>query len=360
MTTTDFKSVIRAANQQLGNNRRNRDIGRCPPEGPRFELYHSAPSLCSHKVRTVLAEKDIPYRSHDLNIMPAGKSIPENYRPTYVRMRLLGGDDKGYATGYTGQSSVTSEGLDPCVVPTLVDHEKERVIVDSSRICNYLDSETSTGTQLVPDHLADEIAAQIDTIDRAPHVAILYGANPAGDRRPRGLQIGITGVQDKKIRTLNAMIAELAPDDPIIEAYKSKISKEAGSRTFVGDPDSMRRAYAEMEAHADALEAKLATHDGPWALGKDYTMADIMWTVSLYRLKWLGLADTWESSDKRSRVATYVERAFQRPSFQFAVINWPFAYAPSPHVEEMDTFGAKLRFFGQLLTRRNWLEYHFG
>ncbi|MEM9403829.1 MAG: glutathione S-transferase family protein [Pseudomonadota bacterium] len=360
MTATDFESVVRAANEQMGVNRRNRNVGECPPGGPRFELYHSAPSLCSHKVRTVLAEKGIPYRSHDMNIMPHGKAIPENYRPTYVRMRLLGADEQGFATGYTGQSSVTTEGLDPCVVPTLVDHEAQRVIVDSSRICYYLDREAATGEKLVPEHLADEITAQIDLIDQAPHVAILYGANPEGDRRPSGLAMHIKDIQHEKIRTLKQMMAAIESDDPIMAAYESKISKESGSHSFVNDPGRMRKAYAEMSAHADALETQLEKSGGPWAFGERYTMADIMWTVSLYRLKWLGLGETWESGHQRQRVAEYAERAFERPSFKFAVLNWPFAYTPSPHVKEWDSLGAKLRFVGTMLSRRNWIEYHFG
>jgi len=33
---------------------------------PRFELFHAASSLCSLKVRTVLSEKALPYRSSEM------------------------------------------------------------------------------------------------------------------------------------------------------------------------------------------------------------------------------------------------------------------------------------------------------
>ena len=36
---------------------------------PRFELFHAASSLCSQKVRTVLHEKELPYRSNDMIIL---------------------------------------------------------------------------------------------------------------------------------------------------------------------------------------------------------------------------------------------------------------------------------------------------
>ena len=81
-------------------------------------------------------------------------------------------------------------------------------------------------------------------------------------------------------------------------------------------------------------------------------MADIMWTNSLYRLKWLGLGPLWEGRSDRSRVAEYTERAFARSSFRRAVIEWPFAYSPSPHVKEFSGPVAAAKFFWQMLRRR--------
>ncbi|MEM1261709.1 MAG: glutathione S-transferase family protein [Pseudomonadota bacterium] len=360
MPTSDFKSIVSAANRQLGSNGRHRTIGAAQQANVRFELYHSGPSLCSHKVRTVMAEKEIPYRSHDLNIMPDRKAIPENYRPSYVRMRLLGNENADFANGYTGESSVTNQGLDPCVVPTLVDHEQERVVVDSTRICEYLEAAVDTGTRLIPDGLHDAIVEQDAIVDRAPHVAILYGAHPDEDQRPAGLAANLQGVQQRKIRALNAMLDQLDSDDPLTEAYAAKISKELGSERFVHDADSMRVAYAAMAAHADALEQQLATHSGDWVFGDAFTLADVMWTVSLYRLYWLGLGDTLTIESGRPRVADYIERAFKRPSFVFAVVDWPFGYSPSPHVPAMNTAGFKLKFLATVLGRRRWREALFG
>ena len=81
------------ASADLTSKYRNRIIaptrkGRKTP--PRFELFHAAPSVCSHKVRMVLAEKRIPYLSHDMNLPGAARGVPDNYRPSYVRLRLLG------------------------------------------------------------------------------------------------------------------------------------------------------------------------------------------------------------------------------------------------------------------------------
>lgn len=334
MDSSEFQAIVDAANVHILPASRTRIVGDAGAGKPRFEVYHSAPSLCSHKVRTVLAEKQVPYISHDMQIMPIGKAVPQNYRPAYVRMRMLGAPDAAFATGYTGASAVETEGFDPCVVPTLIDHETCRVVIDSSTICDYIESESDSGTSLVPPGMEAAIQAQIAIIDQAPHVAILYGANPDGDIRPPGLASRIEGVQDKKIMHLRAMMAQVLNEPKLIAAYESKISKESGSDSFVHDPEQMRQAYSAMAAHADALETQLATHEGNWALGEVFTMADVMWSVSLYRLKWIGLGGSWERGNANPRVAAYVKRAFARPAFHGAVIDWPRSYAPSPHVPE--------------------------
>lgn len=123
MTNETFKVLVEAANQALAHPRRDRAMNASTGThssrtnaAPRFEIYHSAPSLCSFKVRSVLFERGIPFRSHDMNIMPARDSVPENYRPEYVR--LHGAPNVKYVDGYTGISSVTTQGFDPCVTHT--------------------------------------------------------------------------------------------------------------------------------------------------------------------------------------------------------------------------------------------------
>jgi 2,5-dichlorohydroquinone reductive dechlorinase len=360
MNKHEFESVVDAANAGLTNKRRNMIVGTDGHTRPRFELYHSAPSLCSHKVRTILAEKQAAYFSHDMQIMPIGKAVPQNYRPAYVRMRLLGGEGKSFVSGYTGVSSVTTQGFDPCVVPTLVDHEKQRVIVDSSRICDYIERECDTGTTLIPEGMDAPIQEQIDIVDRAPHAAIFYGANPDGDTRPEGLRKDITGAQDKKIVKLRWMMAEV-PDEPaLLAAYEAKILKETASEKFVNTPEKMRQTYSEMVSHVDVLEGQLGTHNGAWALGDEFTMADVVWSVSLFRLKWVGLGYCWEQGTAQPRVAKYVQQAFARPSFRSAVIEWPKSYGPSQHVPETSTPKAKLKFKRDFFLGLNFREVFFG
>lgn len=354
----ELKKLVEAANASLRKGYKNKTVGK-PSGAPRFELYHSAPSLCSHKVRTTFAEKQTAYVSHDMMIMPMGKFIPQNYRPDYVRLRLKGAPDAKLVSGYTGESSVTQQGFDPCVVPTLVDHEASRVIIDSQAICEYIATNVTSGTELVPAELETDIHAQVELVDRAPHVAALYGAHPDDDRRPPGLRDRITGVHARKIRVLETLIEHVGDDPELRSAYESKIAKELAAGEFVKTPDEMRAVHEQMAAHVNDLEHQLGQSGGPWVLGDAYTLADIVWTLSLWRMKWLGLGINWDGGRNPS-VASYTRRAFDRPSFRSAVVNWPGSHAPSPHVAEHNGAGATRAFTIDMLRSVHWRQTIFG
>jgi 2,5-dichlorohydroquinone reductive dechlorinase len=338
--TLSFSDLVQHANEAL----------EVPPEThfangsgkPRFEAYFATFSVCSHKVRAVLAEKKIPHIAHVMRLFARADSIPDNYLPGYVRMRLQGAPDARLVGAYTGQSSVESEGFDPCVVPTLVDHLHQRVVVDSAVICEYLDREAEQGQLLVPAALSSEISRQIKLVDQAPHVAVLYGKNPHGDTRPESIAKPIEGVHDRKIAYLKAAKA-MVPDEPaLIAAYNAKIKKEESAKGFIYERDQMLDAHLRMREHVSALQQQLATHSGTWVLGDTYTMADIMWSVSLFRLKWLGLGHLWEADSANARVAQYVEQAFMRPSFRQAVIDFPMSTPPTPHIETSANYAQNL------------------
>ena len=320
MAEVETVDLVTALNRELPASAQGVIIGGTDVE-PRFELYHAGFSLCSNKVRCVLAENAIPYISHTLRIGPVSGEIQDNYLPDYVRLRLQARIDQAYARGYSGASSVRTEGFDPAVVPTLVDHEKGRIIVDSRAICLYLDAE-SDEPRLVPEPLEAAISAQIDLIDQAPHVALLYGGHPDQDTRPAKLIENITGVHAKKVAGLEAALALVADVPDLADAYRAKVEKEKAAAAFVQDAPKMRAVHEAFAAHVAALEAQLALYDGPWAFGEAYTLADIMWTISLYRLILLGLGGLWGPESGNARVAEYMRHAPKRASFEEAVVNW--------------------------------------
>ncbi|MEM8917467.1 MAG: glutathione S-transferase family protein [Pseudomonadota bacterium] len=357
---TKIRALVDAANAGMGGPYKNKVINGTGGARPRFELYHSAPSLCSHKCRTTLAEKGVPYMSHDMSIMPMGKFIPQNYRPEYVRLRLQGAPDAKFADSYTGESSVTNMGFDPCVVPTLVDLELGRVVVDSRVICEYIDAHAPQGEKLIPDTLRATIEEQEALVDQAPHVAALYGAHPDGDDRPEGLRQNITGVHARKIRVLKSLIEFVGEDPELLAAYKAKIAKEAAAGEFMIDDEGMRETHRKMAAHVDDLARQLAKHDGQWVCGDTYTMADILWTCSIWRMQWLGFAHLWKNVAGRERVNEYLVRAFQRPAFRSAVVDWAGAHGPSHHVEEHSSGAAKRKFAMHMIRTMNWPKVLFG
>lgn len=356
----ELVAMVDATNAQLGGPYKNKVIGGVNGQRPRFEIYHSAPSLCSHKVRTVLAERGVPHTSHDMSIMTIGKAIPANYLPEYVRMRLRAAPGAAFVTSFDGESSVTNTGFDPCVVPTLVDLEEGRVIVDSRVICEYIDANAPQGEKLIPGDMHEEIEAQEALVDQAPHVASLYGAHPENDHRPEGIRNNLKGVHAKKIRALEAVLDFVGDDPELGPAYRAKIAKEKAAGEFVMNADGMRETHRKMALHVDALGEQLDRHDAEWVCGDRYTMADILWTCSLWRMQWLGFGYLWKRVDGRERLQDYLDRAFQRPSFRSAVVNWPGAHGPSQHVAEHADGSAKRKFALYILRSNSWPSVLFG
>jgi 2,5-dichlorohydroquinone reductive dechlorinase len=332
MANAEIEALVSAANQRLQDPERNRVVNGDAASNPRFELYHFALSLCSHKVRTVMNEKELSYTSHDVNILPPGM---ENYLPEYARLRMRGGSELlgNMVDGYTGRSSTQSEGFDPLVVPTLVDHDAGRVLVDSQKICLYLNESTNDGTELVPHDIADDVMRQVEIVDRTPHPAVLYGANPEGDGRPDFIQTEMPTIHDRKIAEARRNMATVRDDPTMVSAYEHKILKESAAKEHVNTEAKMRSSVQEFKDIVGALESDLARTGGEWLIGDRFTLADVVWAVSLFRMQWLGLGYIWATNDKilLPRVTDYCKRLFVRPSFQDAVVHWP-GNPPSPHV----------------------------
>ncbi len=317
----DLAALVEAANAPLTDPAMNRVVGEGPP---RFELYHFALSLCSQKVRACLAEKGATYVAHDINLqMP----LLGNYDPAYVRLRLEADPGNGFATGYSGRSSVATEGFDPAVVPTLVDHGAGQVVADSLRICRHVDAVTEPEGALVPGDLAAAVEAELAVVDGTPHVAVLYGAHPEIDFRPERLRKGMPGVHDRKIAKIRAAREAAVDDARLVAAYDAKIAKEEAGKAYVTTPEKMRASVTELLEIVGALETRFA--DGrDWVCGERFTLADVVWAVSLFRMKWIGMAFAWEgghtlNETARPAVARYAETLFDRPAFRASVIDWP-------------------------------------
>lgn len=306
---------------------------------PRFELFHAASSLCSQKVRTVLHEKALPYRSNDmliLSAMQSGELIPaEHYSPAYIRLRLFAARelDRAYVSGYSGRTSVATEGFDPCVVPLLVDRESGRVIADSRRICTYLDAVSRDPVQLVPDapEARAAVMRQVDIVDRIPNGALLYGFHPDADRRPEPLKASMQTVYDYKVMALERLIAAHAGEPELVAAYRAKIVKESGGKQVCRDPGFQRAARDHTQQLLVDLEHDLAAGSFACVNGHSFSLADVFWGVNLVRLNYLGLSSMWSALP---RVMRYFDTLAKRSSLCREVIE--ASVKSLPHSTPMD------------------------
>lgn len=288
---------------------------------PDFQLFHFGFSICSQKVRAVLDELEIEFGSNQY----AGPTEYENYTPEYVRLRLASdiAQRAAFVSSYSGGSSVESEGFDPLVVPTLVDTGQGRILADSKLICLHLARSIRDPIDLLPGDLEQEILAHIDNVDRTPHVAMLYGANPERDTRPAEIQAKMPGIYKKKYQKIQTYMAQVRDEPDLLSAYEAKLRKEEAAEHFVVDADAMNEAIALSDSLVQGLEDRLGKSPGPWIFGERFTLADIFWGVSLIRLDYLGNSGFWDGVPRRHRVKAYYECITQRQSLINGVLQWP-------------------------------------
>ncbi len=299
-------------------------IGPYGDDAPRFELFSAASSVCSQKVRAVLAHHGLAYRSHMVNLFGGG-----TYLPAYVRLRVIGCDDMGAAlvSRHSGSTSVSfGGGCDAAVVPTLIDWQTGQIVVDSKRICEHVDATVEeTSTPLRPASLTARIDTEINIIDNLPNYQMMAGLPPEQDLRPEALR-GKTGVAFamSKVDRCDRYLAEHADEEGLVRAYTAKRAKELDAAQQLFSEGAMREAYAKAEAACDELERKLKDASSVWLVADQVTMADVYWGVEFTRLKNLG-ADVFWNDGARPALAAYAERTRELAAIRQAVVDWPGA-----------------------------------
>ncbi|KJC60388.1 hypothetical protein UP10_13280 [Bradyrhizobium sp. LTSPM299] len=279
-------------------------------------------------MRAALFQIGVPFASSELIIMPP---FSENYSAEYVELRMASAiaRSRPFVNGYSGGSSVENEGFDALAVPTLVDHEKGEVVADSRLIAAYLDR-LSEG-RLVPLHWQNRVWREVAIVDAIPHAGLFYGANPDGDDRPEEIRAGMLGAHNKKIELVRSRLAGLPTDSALRDAYEHKIIKEEAGRGFISAPANMRGIIAATQNSIVQLDQRLAEGKGEWILPDGFTLPDIFWGVSLFRLLYLGYDWMWKDC---SKVPEYAERLFHSPAMRNGVINWP-GHPPGKRIERL-------------------------
>ena len=229
-------------------------------------LYHAAHSTCSQKVRMVLHEKGLAF--DEVRIDLAKK---EQLKPEYLALNPNG------------------------VVPTLVDDGAP--IIESSVICEYLD-EKHPHNPLVPHDLVARarMRAWMHYIEEVAVAAIRVPSfNRAFLYRFKG--------QDQAQFEKN----EIGPRPVRKELFQRMGSPQGFSRREVD------KSLGELAETCRRMDEAIA-RQGPWLMGEQFTLADVLVMPSIDRMADLGLATVWEG--KYPAVTQWYARLQARPAFR--------------------------------------------
>jgi glutathione S-transferase len=228
-------------------------------------LYNAAHSTCSQKVRICLAEKGLAFDDIRLDL---GKA-KDHLKPDYLKINPNG------------------------VVPTLVDDGN--VIMDSSVICEYLD-ERYPQVRLTPDDLVERarMRAWMRFLEEVPTAAVRVPSFNMGFL-PR-----FEGLDRKQFE------AEQSDVRPI----RKQFYRRMGTGGF--KKEDVEASFEQLGNTCRRMDAALES--GPWLLGAQYSLADIIVAPLIDRMADLGFSEIWDPT--YPRVADWYARMQARPAFQ--------------------------------------------
>ncbi len=313
-----MESLVADARDALGSD--GPPHGGEPDTAPRFELFHAANSICSHKVRAVLAHHGLPYASHVLNMFEG-----QTYLPAYVRLRMVGCERFGgsLVSRHTG-STAAHAGCDGAVVPTLIDWRDGGVLVDSKRICIHLDNQGPEDLRLRPSPLVSRIDEQLAIVDDLPNYQLLMGRTPTTTEAARTASDVGGAFSRRKVAWCDRYMAQNVAEPRLLAAYQAKRAKELSAAENLFTPEAMREAYDRAERSVVDLERSLGEVEGPFLYGAVVTMADLFWGIELLRMGNTGVSTFWEGG-RLLRVEAFAAATEGLPAIRSAVVEWPGA-----------------------------------
>ncbi len=244
-----------------------------------LQLYYASESLCSQKVKLVLAEKHLEWEGHLLNLLTF-----ENLNPNYIALNPKG------------------------VVPTLV-HDG-RVIIDSIRIIEYLD-ETFPRPRLTPTtpDLQELMQRWMLLQNQFPMREVMYG-------NYQGLEGWILR---RSVQVKQKLLPQLMQAHPeFLASYEAKLKDVKLWSSTIQDRQAIASINRKIEPMLTQLEAQLIQTE--WLCGTAYSLADVVWTAVLNRLEELKFGALWADS-ARPALAAYFQRLKARPNFKVAIQN---------------------------------------
>jgi glutathione S-transferase len=239
-----------------------------------LELHHHGSSACAAKVRLALAEKQLEWVGHYVDILKG-----EQFDARFLRLNPKG------------------------VVPVLV-HDG-RVVRESTVICEYLE-EVFTAHAIYPRDAFERAQVRIWTkaVDEELHPAcstITYVVS----HRHTILRNGAGNFED--------FLKRGAGEGTAARERKWRWIQEGLDAPGAGEQIRLYDGYlGKMEE---------ALRQGPWLVGERFSMADIALAPYLNRLDALSMDGMWKAG-RYPRVEQWFIRVQQRPTFTPALLDW--------------------------------------
>ena len=263
-----------------------------------FELYHNPLSLCSMKTRVCMAELQIAYKGHAIDLIETG-----SYET--LSRRFLAVNPAG-------------------TVPVLV--HRGHPIYESHEQIRYAAAHAPPGSpSLVPADPGqrEEMERWVD-LSALTDDPIRYPERSVGNAIPR-LTLQIFAAMIEKIPYRNILEGLLFHFDkrrPVLFLTLKAFGLERMHRLkLVIQLVVVGRKY--VNAHLDTLEAKLVESGGPWILGEAFTLADVSWMVIFERLRQVDNEHVFIGGGLRPACTAYWDRLKERPSYAEAILGYP-------------------------------------
>jgi glutathione S-transferase len=229
-------------------------------------LYHASHSTCSQKVRMVLHEKRLVFDDIKMNL-----NLKDHMKPEYL-------------------------AINPnAVVPTLVDDGAP--IIESSVICEYLDEKFSQNP-LMPGTLVDRARTRA-WMHYIEEVAVGAIRVPSFNR---SFLHRFDGLDQRRFEEEQVNVRKVRK-----ELFQRMGSPKGFTKTEID------RSLEQLEETCRRMDAAIAK-EGPWLMGEQFTLADVLVMPTIDRMKDLGLSQIWEN--KYHHVSEWYQRIQARPSFQ--------------------------------------------
>ena len=233
-----------------------------------IQLYQSYLSTCSGKVRLVLEEKGLEYEEIVINLQKG-----DQFQPDYVKLNPKS------------------------VVPTIINDGA--VIRESSVICEYL----------------DDLAAEPPLRPRDPYL----GAQMRLWMKFMGDEVHpMTSVVTYAISMRYERAKNNTPEQ--MEAHFNKITnvaKRERQRAVYRDgieAPVFQDAIKAMDKMVGNAEKSLEEFGGPWLLGDQYCLADVVVTPYMLRLEHFSFDGMWR--DRRSLASSWWDRIKERRNYR--------------------------------------------